>query len=111
MIYCHISFVFHIPGKIITSVPDNTKINSQVITAQDKLNMMEEADKKKSKLTEQCMARKDEMHKWSQKQLHGQKYILLESDAHQRETYLLHRASEIKQEEEDEVSSCYIITI
>jgi hypothetical protein len=96
---------------LIASVADDTKINSQVITVQDRLNMMEEAHKKKSKLTEQCISRKDEMRKWSQKQLHDQKYFLLESDAHQRETYLLHRASEIKQEQEDEVSNLHIITL
>jgi hypothetical protein len=109
--YYHISFVFYVFGMLITSLIDNTKIYSQVITAQDRLKMMAEADKKKNKLIEQCMARKVEMQKWSQKHLHGQKYSLLESDAHQRATYLLRRAFEIKQEQEDEVSSHYVITI
>jgi hypothetical protein len=94
---------------ITTFLTDKTKMYSQVIRAQDRLNMMKEADKKKNELTEQSMARKNEMQKWSQKQLRGQKYSLLESDAHQRATYLLHRAFEIKQEQEDEVSSHYVI--
>lgn len=103
--------IFYVFGMLITSLTGNIKIYSQVITAQDRLNMMEEADKKKNKLIEQCMARKDEMQKLSQKHLRGQKYSLLESDAQQQATYILRRAFEIKQEQEDEVSSHYIITI
>lgn len=67
--------------------------------------MVQEAYKKRDQLTEQCMTRKDEMRKWSEKQLHVQKHSLLESDAHRNATHLLHRAFEIKQEQEDDVSS------
>jgi hypothetical protein len=79
----------------------------QVITIQDRLNMLEEADKKNNELLQKCKARKDEIHKWSQNQTHRQKYSLLESHAHQQATHLLHRAFEIKQDQEDEVSTLY----
>jgi hypothetical protein len=65
--------------------------------------MLEEANKKKTELIQRCMTRKDEMRKWSQKHTHEQKYSLLESHAHHRATHLLRRASEIKQDQEDEV--------
>jgi hypothetical protein len=89
----------------VTFLTDETAICLQIITQHDRLNMVEEVYKKRNQLTEQCMSRKDEMHKWSEKQLHGKKYSLLESDAHRQATHLLQRALELKQEEEDEVSS------
>lgn len=72
---------------------------------QDRLHMLEEADKRNNELMQKCKVRKDEMCKWSQKQKHGQKYSLLESHAHHQATHLLHRAFEMKQDQEDEVST------
>ncbi|XP_021935545.1 cilia- and flagella-associated protein 45-like isoform X2 [Zootermopsis nevadensis] len=79
------------------------KQQAKVITMQDRLHMLEEADKRNNELMQKCKVRKDEMCKWSQKQKHGQKYSLLESHAHHQATHLLRRAFEMKQDQEDEV--------
>jgi hypothetical protein len=89
----------------VSFLTDETEIFSQIITQQERLNMVQEVYKKRNQLTEECMARKNEMRKWSEKQLHLQKHSLLESEAHRNATHLLHRAFEIKQEQEDEVSN------
>jgi membrane-bound lytic murein transglycosylase MltF len=95
-------------GIFDTFLTDETAICSQIITQQDRLTEVQEAYKKKNELTEQCMARKDEMRKWSEKQLREQRHSLLESDAHRHATHLLRRAFELKQEQEDEVSNLCI---
>jgi len=77
----------------------------QINTQQERLNVVQEVYKKRNQLTEQCMARKNEMRECSEKQLRLQKHSLLESDAHRNATHLLYRAFEIKQEQEDDVSN------
>ncbi|PSN55986.1 hypothetical protein C0J52_02150 [Blattella germanica] len=79
------------------------KRQAKVVTAQERLNLLEEEDRKKNELIQQCLARKDDMRKWSQIQSKDQKYSILESDARRRATHLLRRAFEMKQEQEDEV--------
>lgn len=91
-----------------TFLTDESAISSQIITQQERLNVVQEVYKKRNQLTEKCMARKNEMREWSEKQLQVQKHSLLESDAHRNATHLLHRAFEIKQEQEDDVSSCCV---
>jgi peptidoglycan hydrolase CwlO-like protein len=100
--------MFCVFGKTDTFLTDETTICSQVITQQDRLTEAQEAYKKKNQLTEQCMARKDEMRKSCEKQLHEHKHSLLESDAHQHATHLLRRAFELQQEQEDEVSNLFV---
>jgi len=89
----------------VTFLTAETEIFSQIITQQERLNVVQEAYKKRNQLTEQCMARKNKMREWSGKHLHLQKHSLLESDAHRNATHLHHRAFEIKQEQEDDVSN------
>jgi membrane-bound lytic murein transglycosylase MltF len=92
-------------GIFATFLTDESAIFSQVITQQERLNVVQAVYKKRNQLTEQCMARKNEMREWSEKQLQVQKHSLLESDAHRNATHLLHRAFEIRQEQEDDVSN------
>jgi hypothetical protein len=86
-----------------------TEICSQVITMKERMSMLEKAEKEKNDLIQQCMARKDEMHRLSEEKSQGKKYTLLESEAHRRAKHLLQRAFEMKQEQEDEVSNICII--
>ncbi|XP_069687390.1 cilia- and flagella-associated protein 45-like isoform X2 [Periplaneta americana] len=91
------------PALLDTDEFNRLKQQAKVTTMQERLNKMEEEDKRKNELMEQCMARKEQMRKWSKSQTQGKKYTLLESDAHRRATHLLRRAFEMKQEQEDEV--------
>lgn len=104
-LYLYFFPIFCVFGMFATFLTDETEIFSQIITQQERLNVVQEAYKKRNQLTEQCMARKNEMREWSEKQLHLQKHSLLESDAHQNATHILHRAFEMKQEQEDDVSN------
>jgi hypothetical protein len=88
----------------ITFLNDKTETCLQVITVQDRLNMLEEDNKKNNELM-QSKAREDE---WAQKQTHGQKHSLLESRAHRQASHLLRRAFEIKQDQEDEVRTLFV---
>jgi hypothetical protein len=61
-----------------------------------RITVVQETYKKRNQLNEQCMAQNDEMHKWSEKQLHGQKCPLLVSDANQCANHYLHKVFEIE---------------
>lgn len=62
----------------VTFLTVGTSVCLRIITVRERLIVVWEAYKKRNQLTVQCMTQNDEMQKWSEKQLHGQHYFLLE---------------------------------
>lgn len=95
------------PGIWPKSEFERLKNQAHVITKQDRLAMIEEAERKKLQLQEDSQRRKEILQKaqLEQKAKQGSKLGDAETEAAQKNQYVLQRAFELRQEQEDEIKN------
>ncbi|GJQ82707.1 hypothetical protein Trydic_g19718 [Trypoxylus dichotomus] len=96
-----------IPGILPKSEFLRLKKQAHVLTKKDKIELMENAQQERLKLQEESQKRKEALMKAQQHQavMQGSKLGKVEDDATAKNLYLLQRAYDLRQEQEEEVKN------